>query len=215
MAESAFAKFRAQSAANAPATRPAPQAAQPFVTPSRGKYSGVSAGSNRNPLPQPGAYLFRVIRTQEKTNDNTGTFYSADLEILESSNPGNPAGTSATFLQGSNPGKQLKAAGPRIKMFVMATAGFDNESEYDQMDPDGQFIDVTAGIMVNNDGTPKAYPDGSPIVGNPLAGRLVRAVVSFGNPVLDKKTQQPTGDYYREYSWSPVAEEDQASAAAQ
>ncbi len=200
MAESAFAKFRSQTAAGtpAPATRPATQAAQTFIAPPRAaagksKYSGVKAAAGKDPMPQPGEYVFRVVKTFETSNPRTGDWFHATLEVVESNQPMNPAGTTVSFLQGVS-GKSLAAGGPRVKAFAMAAAGFTSEEDYDQMDPDGQFLDACAGVEG------RVYPDGSPIVSNPLAGRLVLARVSRGKD--DGK-----GDFYREYSWAPVEED--------
>lgn len=207
MAESAFAKFKSQAAASAGAPAQAPIArppAQRTAAPARAavsKYSGVKAAAGKDPMPQPGEYLFKILKTFETSNPRTGEWFHASLEVVESNQPMNPAGSVCSFLQGVS-GKSLAAGGPRVKAFAMAAAGFDDEAAYDEMDPDGQFLDACAGVQG------RTYPDGSPIVENPLGARYVLARVTRGKD--DGK-----GDFYREFSWSPVAEEDQASAAAQ
>lgn len=202
-------KAAASGAAQPPAARPAPQpgpvgtlpAAARVPQPAQaGRYNGVKAATNKYPMPHPGDYLLQVIETYEKESEKSGMYFHADFEILESSQPLNPAGSKCTALQGTNPGKQFKVGGPKVKAFVMAAAGFDDEGAYNEFDPEGQFIDACNGVAN------RVYTDGTPIVSNPLAGRLVRSSVSMGNPVLDKKTQQPTGDFYREHSWQPVAD---------
>lgn len=217
MTQSAFAKFRQQAAA--PAVRPvaqpgpvgvAPAPAQAYAPPAvagANKYSGVKAAAGRHPQPQPGRYLFKVLKTYETTNPGKARqTYHADLEVVESMPANgqlmNPPGSTVGFLQVVN-GSSATMGPPRVKAFVMAATGFETEEDYDQMDPLGNFINATAGAR---GGT---YPDGSPIVDNPLGGVYVACEVAAGNPVV--KNGQPTGEYYMQYSWAPAQAPDQTA----
>lgn len=218
----------APAAAQAPVTRPAPQPGpvgvapafarpqaapamgQPGYSPPAGRYSGIAANAGQYPQPSPGRYRFKVLKTYESKNPRTGEWFHGDLEVVFAESTGgdviNPPGSTVTFLQGV--GSRSASAGlPRVKSFTMASAGFDDESNYNAFDPRGAFLDAVSGVpgMV--------YEDGSPIVPNPLGGRYVDCVVTLGKPVVNKQTQQPTGEYYRNYNWSVVAEEEQGTGS--
>ena len=223
-AQSPFAKFRQQT--QAPATRPAPQPGpvgvapgfaprQPAApapqayAPAAGRYSGVKAAAGRHPQPSPGRYRFKVLNTYETKNPRTGEWFHADLEVVFAESTGgeviNPVGSTITFLQGVS-GPSAGAGLPRVKSFAMAAAGFDDEQAYNGFDPRGAFLDACSGVPG------MTYEDGTPIVSNPLGGRYVDCVVTLGKPVMNKQTQRETGEYYRNFNWSVVAEEEQGMA---
>lgn len=220
MTQNAFAKFRQQAATNTapatPALRPAAQPGPVGVAPAQAyappaaaganRYSGVKAAAGRHPQPQPGKFLFKVLKTYETENPGKGhrATYHAELEVVECIPSGqlvNPPGSTVAFIQVVS-GTSATMGPPRVKAFVMAATGFETEEDYDQMDPQGQFINATAGRRG------MVYPDGTPIVDNPLGGVYVACEVSPGNPVM--KNGQPTGEYYMNYSWSPAAGPEQA-----
>ncbi len=200
-----FAKFKAGAVPGAqpPPARPAQAApaAQTYAPgPVRSKYSGVKASAGRYPFPAPGQYVLRVLKTYETKNPRTGEWYHADFEVVESNQPIHPAGSMVSYLQGIS-GKSESSGPPRVKSFVMAASGFDNEFDFDAMDNGGQFIDATAGR------TGGVFPDGSPIPANPIDGQLVRVTVSDGNPVPNKP-----GQFYKEYAWEPIAQPETGTA---
>ncbi len=92
---------------------------------------------------------------------------------------------------------------------VMATAGYSSAAEYSEFDAEGDFFETVIGEA-------NAYAE----AGLTLDRRLVDVIVSRGKPVIDKKTGQPridplTGepDYYRNYKWTVVPDEEQDEAA--
>jgi hypothetical protein len=91
---------------------------------------------------------------------------------------------------------------------VMATAGYSTAAEYSEFDSEGDFFETVIGEA-------NAFAE----MGLTLDRRLVDVLVSRGKPVLVKETGQPkidplTGepDYYRNYRWSVVPDEDQDEA---
>jgi hypothetical protein len=191
-----------------PAQFARPQAAQASAyAPPAGRYSGIKAAAGRYPQPAPGKYRFKVLKTYETSNPRTGSWFHADLEVMYAEPNGgeviNPIGSTVTFLQGTS-GPSATAGLPRVKAFAMNAAGFDDERAYDEFDPRGAFLDACSGVPG------MTYEDGSPIVADPLAGRVVDCDVTLGKAVVDKKTNQPTGEFYRNFNWSVVAEDEQS-----
>lgn len=92
---------------------------------------------------------------------------------------------------------------------VMATAGYESAAEYNEFDPEGDFFETVIGEA-------NAFAE----AGLTIDRRLVDVVVKRGKPVMDKETGQPkidplTGepDYYRNYAWTVVPDEEQDEAA--
>jgi hypothetical protein len=92
---------------------------------------------------------------------------------------------------------------------VMATAGYESAAEYNEFDPEGDFFETVIGEA-------NAFAE----MGLTIDRRLVDVVVKRGKPVLDKETGLPkidplTGepDYYRNYAWSVVPDDEQDEAA--
>lgn len=220
MTQNAFAKFRQQAAPAArPAAQPgpvgvAPAPAQAYAPPAYtqhawpNKYSGVKSHAGQHPTPAPGEYILKVLRTYETTNPGRGNrpTYHADFEVIDckpsTGQMINPPGSTVSFIQVVG-GNSALTGPPRVKAFVMAATGFETEEEYNQMDPLGNFINATAGARG------MTYPDGSPIVDNPLGGVYVACEVSLGNPIM--RDGQPTGGYFPNYSWAPAQAPDQTA----
>ncbi len=205
MTDTPFAKFKAGAVPGAqhPPARPvqaAPAAPSQTYAPGPSKYSGVKAAAGRYPLPAPGEYVLRVLKTYKTDNERTGEWYHADFEVVESNQPIHPSGCLVSYLQGTS-GKSKTAGLPRVKAFVMASAGFDDEAAFDAMDNGGQFIDATEGR------TDRVFPDGTPIQASPLTGMLVRVTVSDGKPVPTKP-----GQFYKEFAWEPIAQPEAGTA---
>lgn len=170
----------------------------------RSKYGGVKAAEPRDPVPFPGIYRFRVVSVEEGHNRGRGTdSFKVSLEICQTLGDevlDKPGDTVSAFWLTSGP------AGPsglsRVKSFVMAAAGYDDESEYDAFDPDGEFIDACAGQR-------NEYAD----AGLTIVGRYVDCEVTRGNPVVDRDTKEVKigrdgkPDFYREFAWSPCTDD--------
>ncbi len=159
----------------------------------RSRYAGIEASAPRDPMPTAGDYRFRVTECVEGHNPGTGTdSFKVKLEVVESDgSDANSEGENvlALFLVS---GKGGQAGLSRVKSFVMAAAGYDDEEAFNEFDPEGEFIDSCTG----------AQNEFSDMGG--VAGRLVDCRVTRGNAT-------PTGDYYREYSWAPVGDDEQTS----
>lgn len=182
----AMARFRAgQAAGAAPGGRTAAAAA-----PRRGRFAGTKAADNRYPLPQVGSYRAVILETRQTTNPKTGEWYHVDFEIVDSNNPAHPVGSKVSYLQGFS-GKSMTVGMPKIKRFVMAAVGTEDEGAYDAMDPNGDLIDCTTGVAI------EGFPQ------NPLAGRLV----DFD--VAEAKRTQDGSDFFRDFSFYVVPEEEQ------
>jgi hypothetical protein len=146
----------------------------------------------------PGVYRFRVDGCEEGHNPGKGTqSYKIALTIVGMADrEGNELQSNSFHHVGDTVNAIFMlttAAGlSRVKSFVVASSGFVDEEQYDAVDPDGEFIEATVGAK--NDFSEKGFT---------IVGRLVDCEVTRGNAT-------PEGDYYREYAWGVVAEEEQA-----
>jgi hypothetical protein len=161
----------------------------------KSRYAGVKAAAPRDPMPHVGEYRFRVLECEEGYNQGTDRHsFKAKCEIVMVDDVGeksHAAGDVVQFMQLIS-GKSATAGLPRVKAFVMASAGYEDEDEFDAFDPDGEFIDATTG-------TANGYSEAELTI----VGRLVDCKVTRGNALADGT------DYYREYAWSVVPEEEQ------
>lgn len=151
--------------------RPAPAA--PKSPAKKSRYAGIEAAQPRDPMPTVGLYRFRVLDCVEGVNPGKGTeSFKIFIEVVESEGAeALEAGRQATivFLVTGKGGPSGLA---RTKSFIMAAAGFEDEDEYNQFDPDGLFIEACTG-KVN---------DFSSLT---IKGRLLDCQVSRGNPVRE------------------------------
>lgn len=167
-------KFKRPAAAGAGAAKGAARV-------KKSKYAGVSAAAPRDPMPHAGTYRFRIVGCEPGFNPGSGTeSFKAKLEIVdldEEAAQHHETGDTvvAIFLTS---GKGAQAGLARVKSFVMAASGYEDEDEFNDFDPDGEFIDACES-------------------GDHLPGRLVDAQVTRGK-------DREGGDYYREYSWGVV-----------
>lgn len=181
----------AKKSATAPAVGKAAAAkAAPRKAPRKSRYAGVAAAAPRDPMLNVGKYRLRVVSCEEGSNPGTGAeSFKSHVEIVEifGGGEGFLVGDVA-FLCQSISGKGAQAGLGRVKAYVMAAAGFE-EDAFDEMDPDGEFIDACVG-------------EANQFAGQTIDGRLVDVTVTRGRDRDD-------GDWYREYAWSIVPEEEQ------
>jgi hypothetical protein len=174
----------------------APKGAPKGVKKSR--YAGIEAATPRDPMPHVGTYRFAVVGCVEGLNPGNGNeSFKATLQVLDADDEGfksHNAGDTVTvvFLL---TGKGGTAGLGRTKSFVMAAAGFEDESAFDAFDDTGEFIDSVTGTV-------NAFSE----AGHTIVGRVVDCKVTRGNAT-------PDGDYYREYAWAVVADDEPEQAA--
>lgn len=160
----------------------------------KSRYAGIKE-SSKEPMPTEGRYRFRLIGYEFATHPKSGrNSIKMHFSVVSASN-GTPEGAQqlALFF--------LTSAGQSdLKKSIRAVSGFDSEEEYDEFDPEGEFIGYVAEGEQN---------DYSHIV---VEGRLFDAIVTYGGDVINKETGQPTGDKYRNYSWAVVPEDEQDEA---
>lgn len=112
-------------------------------------------------------------------------------------------------------GKGSDAGRTRMKKFIVAACGYADAASYNADDPEGWKMDYFLGE------TPPDDYDVGPL--ETLVGRLVDFEVTQGNPIVDQEGTpkmyvnskgETVPDFYRNYRWEPVPEEDQETAAA-
>lgn len=167
-------KFKRPAAAGAGAAKGAARV-------KKSKYAGVSAAAPRDPMPEVGEYRFEILNVEAGFNPGKGQeSFKISLRVagLDDEAAKHHAEDDRLFVVFVTSGSGAQAGLSRVKAFVMAAAGYDDEAEYDAFDPDGEFIDACEG-------------------GEHLPGRFVDARVTRGKD--DGK-----GGYYREYAWGVV-----------
>ncbi len=161
----------------------------------RSKYSGIKASEPKDNMPTCGDYRFRVSNVVEGYNEEEDReSFKITLEVVDSDGSDANKPGDSVFVVFITSGKGGRFGLERVKSFVMAAAGYDDDDEdaYDEFDPEGDFIDSCTG-------TANDFSD----MGG-VTGRLVECRVTRGNAT-------PDGDYYREYKWAPVDDDEQAS----
>lgn len=86
--------------------------------------------------------------------------------------------------------------------YCMAMAGYESAAEYNEFDPEGDFFETVIGEA-------NAFAD----AGHTIERRLCDVRVTYGKPVMDRASGEPTGDHYRQYKWTVVPDEEQDEAA--
>jgi hypothetical protein len=136
-----------------------------------------------------GDYRIRIVSNEEGFNPGTqNSSYKGhwQIEDIRSGGGGHEIGDSVVMVQ------SITATGmSQIKAYVRHAAGYETEAEYDEFDPDGEFIDATTGEA-------NEYSDR----GETIDGRLVDVKVTRG------KTRDD-GDWYRNYAYTVVPEDEQ------
>jgi hypothetical protein len=185
----------AKPAATAPAGAKRPAATK--APPKRAsRYAGISAAVPRDPMPTVGVYRFRFLGLTEGVNPGTGTESSkATFEVVGADGDGASEVGSTVVAINLLTGKGGPSGLARVKAMVMAIAGYDDEDAYNEMDPDGSFIDACHG-----------YENARAEDAAAMIGRLVDCEVTRGNPTPDGN------DYYRQFAWGAVADEEQDAA---
>jgi hypothetical protein len=159
-----------------------------------GRYAGLkAAGGNRTPMPVEGSYVFRFVRAVEELGKKSRNYnYQIFLQIVEilAGGVSHKVGDVVKFLQVTSGGGALIGGG-KVKAAIMAFAGFTSETEYDAFDPEGKFMEACIGASNS------FKADAASMV-----GRLARGLVTRGS-------DDGNGDWYREYAWNVVPEEEQ------
>lgn len=170
--------------------RPAPARPAAATPARRSKYAGIQAAQPRDPMPAEGMYRFRVLSVDEGHNPKTGNdSFKTRLEIIELDEHAaqHHREGDVVFMGWITSGKGGASGLSRVKSFVMAAAGYTDESAYDAYDPDGGFIEACLGAA-------NEYAER----GETILGAEVLCRVTRGNPTPDG------ADYYRECDWSPA-----------
>jgi hypothetical protein len=143
--------------------------------------------------------LVKWVSGEESKIQGKDPYFSTQLECVWSDNPEFAPGMLGGTTQCVSD-RAISAGGPRVKAQIMAFAGYESDAEYDEFDPEGDFIQACGGE------TGMLYADGSPIPENPLAGAYAWVQVTRG-----KDTSDGT-DWYRNLVWSIASEDDVAQA---
>lgn len=166
------------------------------ATKRQSRWADVKAAAPKIRMPNVGIYRFRVAACYETAHPKSGRLsvktYLDIVEIYEGGE-GHAVDERVFCLQFTS-GDGMASGLGKVKAFVMNALGYDDEDAYDEHDPKGELLDAVLDSELANERREEA---------DTLIGRLVDAQVARGNDTADGK------DWYREYEWAPVAEEEQ------
>lgn len=174
----------------------APQAAPAYAPPPAGnRWAGVQMNNGRDGMPNVGDYILRLLSSLEVPSPKERGVSGAKVtvEVIAAQGEGATPVSSHSFLYFRTAGEGATQGMNRYKAMIAALCGFASDAEYDAFDPHGQFLDATLGHQ--NARTEEART---------LIGAACYCRITLGNPIIDKKTQQPTGGHYNEMSWTPA-----------
>lgn len=156
----------------------------------------MKASAPRDPIPEVGAYRFRILAIEEGYNQGNGcSSAKTTLEIVAQDGSPHEVGDTV-FIPERISGNGSAAGQSRFKAMVVAADGNESEDAYDEKyGDDGRHLDACLGES-------NEYSKD----GQPLIGRLVDCEVRRG------KTMQDSTDYFREYAWEVVPEDEQDAA---
>jgi hypothetical protein len=201
MTVSALDKFKNRPGA-APSARPT---GMPYIP----RHAGVPSNA-RDPYLTAGHHIVKVLDTADSSypkppSGRDGYFKVAFELVWTNVDPSvMKVGDKRTVSQCVT-GKSEDTGKGKVKAMLVALCGLRSDDEIDQALPN--FDENGTPTMNGWSGLWEAAsgnPDCEAVHGkNPLAGMYAEVIASQGNPVLDKTTKQPTGEYYYNYSWAP------------
>jgi hypothetical protein len=177
--------------------RPAAGGRKPF-------YAGMKSAKQRPPFPCVGVYRFELLRCEEGYNEgNNCQSFKVFLKIIdmvecEVDSRGQPKHKIGEEVMVSfrTTGNGSQAGRDRLKAFVVGIAGYANDDEYDAFDPDGLYIEALTDVANDYHAEFKNS-----------AGRLVDCQVVRGGARKDKDGNL-TGEYFTDYKWTVVEDDD-------
>jgi hypothetical protein len=164
----------------------------------KSRWAGIASKADQTPILSEGKYLLTFKGAKVKTE--AGEWGVFTFEVVEASGANaQEVGSEGVMLQGLD--DRFNIGLGKVKSFVMALIGCPNDDAYDEFDPEGEFLDAVV-YDADNARTAEAKE---------LIGSTIECAVRRGKAMVDKKTGEPTGDYYREFNWT-VNETDEEAA---
>ncbi len=182
-------KFAKPGAAGA---KPKPAPAKPKPKPK--KFGAATDATPRDPMLTEGEYRVRHIGAEELVHPVKKTL-SWRVQFVCVSDEGESEPFIALFMNST-------AGIAEFQRYVVAMAGYESAADYAEFDPEGDFFETVIGDA-------NAFSE----AGHTIERRLCDVRVTFGKPCIDRDTNQPTGDHYRNYKWTVVPDEEQDEAA--
>ena len=180
-ANNKFAKPGAAGAKPKPAVKPKPKPK---------KFGAATDAAPRDPMLPEGEFRVRHIGAEELVHPVKKTL-SWRVQFVCVSEEGESEPFIALFMNST-------AGVAEYQRYCMAMAGYDSAAEYNEFDPEGDFFET-----VNGDAN--AFSE----AGHTIERRLADVRVTYGKACIDRDTQQPTGDHYRNYKWAVVPDDEQ------
>jgi hypothetical protein len=160
------------------------------------RWAKVKASEDRAPIIARGEYT--ALHKGARIKDEQGTWGSISFEVLTSTGEdATPVGDEGIMLQGMD--DRFNIGLGKIKAYVMALIGCASDDEYDAFDPDGEFLDAVFGQFPEDE---ERAAELAAQVADMVTDREIHFKVRKGKDIVDKKTGEPTGDYYREFTWT-------------
>jgi hypothetical protein len=163
----------------------------------KARYGGIQAEQEKDPFIGLGTYRLEVLALTEREPINDHQTVALTVKVLDAADGSVDPVDSTRFIAFRVMGSGSDQGRKRMKSFIVGAHGCETAEEYDAIDPEGFLLDAYLGYACPE------YPDGATVV-----GRVVDLECTQGNPI--KKEGVLTGEYYTNYKWFAVPEEDQA-----
>jgi len=165
------------------------------------KFGAATDAQPKDPMLDAGAFRVRHLGGEELVHPVKKSL-SWRVQFMTVSEEGEAGPFIALFMN-------TTAGIAEYQRYCVATAGYDNATEFNEFAqavmPDAELDEASDAFFTSVIGDANAFSE----AGLTLEGRLVDVEVWMGKPVIDRETQQPTGDHYRNYKWVPVPDEEQ------
>jgi hypothetical protein len=172
----------------------APQGAYPAQPPALDLGAAIAGADpyDRTPQPEAGAYTLAMkdvkIRTKPQGAPNAGKrTLIVDFEVIESSNPATPVGTTAAYVEG------LEFGMGRIQTWILANSGWASRAQFDEahaaqgQNPVAALTAVVQGALRENQQSA-------------LCGKHVSATITDAQ----KQRKDGTIAQFKNWAWSPA-----------
>jgi len=177
-----------------PAARPAAQPAASAMSARQqrmAQYHGAVSEAREPMLPAGGPYRIRFTAVEEPPPPPGKDPWAIFRFTVEGSNdPDVPEGGAYAALFPIS-SRAMAASGPKINALCVAAAGFEDQAAFFEWDAQSEYYCASLGEQ-----------NALAAEGYTLVGRVADVKVHHGK-------ETATGDYYREYTWYPVPEEEQ------
>lgn len=154
------------------------------------RWAKVKASEDRTPIIARGEYT--ALHKGARIKDESGTWGVVTFEVITAKgDDATQPGEEGVMLQGMDDKYNIGLG--KIKKYVMALIGCADEDDYDEFDPDGEFLDAVFGEFPEDE---ERAAELAAQVAEMCTDREIHFKVRRGKDTADGS------DYYREFTWT-------------